>query len=251
MVHPPSAALRFPSATPASTTSPSSGEEAEDDDPEATRPESGTKKTCPQDVENVQAWEDVVTMSGEWEPKLEQTGRCDTQTDQYCCQPVSRPAKPFQKWMKTLHRRVQRQHEMLGYDGSLPLWLQETAGGETHDRGSAHRRLSSSDSSFAFVTAVKSASISVGGFSHLTRSRKTTVRSSRGPRTDRSSKASVTGPRDSEDGVCSEKQATLDSAVLERALRRRHVLEELITTEEGYIRDVRFLMNVCFSPDAI
>ncbi|KAK1239664.1 hypothetical protein MKX07_001118 [Trichoderma sp. CBMAI-0711] len=37
-------------------------------------------------------------------------------------------------------------------------------------------------------------------------------------------------------------QITIDAAI-ERSLQRRKVLEELISTEEGYIGDVRFLMN--------
>ena len=37
---------------------------------------------------------------------------------------------------------------------------------------------------------------------------------------------------------------TLDPAIMERSLQRRRILEELISTEESYIGDVRFLMNV-------
>jgi hypothetical protein len=36
----------------------------------------------------------------------------------------------------------------------------------------------------------------------------------------------------------------IDVAAIERSLQRRRILEELISTEEGYIGDVRFLMNV-------
>jgi hypothetical protein len=36
----------------------------------------------------------------------------------------------------------------------------------------------------------------------------------------------------------------MDQAVGERSLQRRRILEELIETEESYIGDVRFLMNV-------
>lgn len=198
--------------------------------------------------------EDVLGMSVEMGQELENTEyspRRETQADQ--CrrrQPMAPtpPAKPFQKWMRTLHKRVLRQQEMIGYDGSLPPWLPQSEHEDTHDRDSTHHRHSSSDSSFAFVTAVKSASVgSVTGLSLLTRSRQTTIRSSRGPRTDRSSRASVSGPRVSEDSFVPEKQAPVDPAVVERALKRRRILEELISTEEGYIGDLRFLMNVCFT----
>jgi hypothetical protein len=174
----------------------------------------------------------------------------DTQHDQYRrCQPIAPTplAKPFQKWMRTLHKRVLRQQEMMGYDGSHAPWLSQSEHEDIHARQSIHHRHSSSDSSFAFVTAVKSASVgSVTRLSLLTRSRQTTIRSSRGPRTDRSSRASVSGPRVSEDSFVPEKQAPVDPAVVERALKRRRILEELISTEESYIGDLRFLMNVCF-----
>ena len=168
----------------------------------------------------------------------------ETQPDQIRCQPRPRPAKPFQKWMKTLHKRVLRQHEMLGYDRSLAPWPSEASDRGSPSRGSAHHRHSSSDSSLAFVTAAKSASISMAGLSLLTRSRKTTIRSSRGPRTERSSRASVSGPRLSEESYSPETQAPVDPAVVERALQRRRILEELIGTEEAYVADVRFLINV-------
>lgn len=41
-----------------------------------------------------------------------------------------------------------------------------------------------------------------------------------------------------------ERPAPLDAAATQRALQRRQILEELVGTEESYIRDVRFLMNV-------
>jgi hypothetical protein len=36
----------------------------------------------------------------------------------------------------------------------------------------------------------------------------------------------------------------VDAATVERSLQRRRILEELISTEEGYIGDIRFLINV-------
>ncbi|KAJ6445632.1 membrane-associating domain-containing protein [Purpureocillium lavendulum] len=60
----------------------------------------------------------------------------------------------------------------------------------------------------------------------------------------RSSRASISGPRLSEESVMAEEGEALDTAALERALQRRRILDELISTEEGYIGDVRFLGNV-------
>ncbi|RYP74643.1 hypothetical protein DL771_002909 [Monosporascus sp. 5C6A] len=57
--------------------------------------------------------------------------------------------------------------------------------------------------------------------------------------------ASVSAPRYSEDSTCFEGSFfVLDPAVTERQLQRRRILEELISTEESYIGDVKFLMNV-------
>ena len=150
--------------------------------------------------------------------------------------------KPFQKWMKTLQRRAAHRHTI------VPT---ETASFAANGRGlrlprTLHARKSSSGSSTAFVTAMKSASVSLAGTSFVSRSRRNTTRSSRGhSRADRSSGASIAHPRLSTDSTSVERPAVMDQAVTERSLQRRRILEELIETEESYIGDVRFLMNVC------
>ncbi|KAK4230517.1 hypothetical protein QBC38DRAFT_507374 [Podospora fimiseda] len=152
--------------------------------------------------------------------------------------------KPFQRWIKTFQKRTMRRQEMSASDGDLTPGFFDSEGRTSMTWESSHHR-QSSDSSFGFVAAVKSASISLTNVSVFTRSRRNTLRSSRGhSRTDRSSRASVSGARLSEDSVCPERQMILDPAVMERSLQRRRILEELITTEESYIGDVRFLMNV-------
>jgi len=157
---------------------------------------------------------------------------------------VSESARPFQRWIKTFQKRAMRRQDLLECDGDLTPGFDGSEGRGSTAWESTHRR-QSSDSSLRFVAAVKSASISLASVSVLTRSRRNTLRSSRGQsRTDRSSRASVSGARLSEDSVGPERQIILDPAVLERALQRRRILEELISTEESYIGDVRFLMNV-------
>ena len=113
-------------------------------------------------------------------------------------------------------------------------------------RSTARHKKSSSGSSFGFVTAVKSASISLASFSVAPRSRKTGV-SSRHHRTDPSSKASNVG-RLSEDSSYIARGIVIDQAVMNRLLQRRRVLEEIINTEESYVADVKFLMNVSHFP---
>jgi hypothetical protein len=149
--------------------------------------------------------------------------------------------KPFNKWLKSLHRRAI-------IKSGAPC---EDLGDSVHSEGHGvsrslnypHHKQSSSGSSFGFVTAVKSASISLASFSMAPRSRRTAV-SSRHFRTDRSSKASNLGVRYSEESTYTNIGDIIDAAVTDRSLQRRHVLEELISTEEDYVADIRFLMNV-------
>lgn len=161
--------------------------------------------------------------------------------------PTPTHKKPFHKWMKTLQKRAAAcRHRVTGSDGDA---AQDTISYDGAHESPSQRRRSSSNSSLAFVTAAKTASISLIGTSLFTRSRRTTLLSSRGhSRTDRSSRASVSGARLSEDSTCIDRSFILDPVVTERSLQRRRVLEELISTEEGYIGDVRFLINVCGSP---
>ena len=162
------------------------------------------------------------------------------------------PEKPFQKWVKSLHRRANNPSRRLrGSRGVGP------SRGQFNDDdpysllpGRVHTK-SSSGSSFAFVSAVKSASIGLASISTRTKSRLGTMHSRDRSRTDRSSRLSVPPPRFSEDSaINSELVPPVDPAAVQRALQRRSILEELITTEENYIGDVRFLMNVsrCLSP---
>jgi len=173
-----------------------------------------------------------------------------------CCDspPSTKPSTPFHKWMRTLQKRAVRQREdvLRGWDRSLiPHHLDADGAGSSmwSDSGrQCHHRQSSSESSFRFVTTVKSASISLTSASVFSRSRRNTIRSSRGhSRTDRSSRASFSAARVSEDSFYHERQTLMDPAATERSLQRRRILEEMISTEESYIGDVRFLMNVCYT----
>ncbi|KAF4334632.1 hypothetical protein FBEOM_11520 [Fusarium beomiforme] len=98
------------------------------------------------------------------------------------------------------------------------------------------------------LTSGRSIAKLVAGFrlqasaSAISRSRRHDRRSRCRSRTERSSRASLSAPRVSEDSVPFEK-ARVDVAALQRSLRRRQILEELISTEEGYIGDVRFLVH--------
>ncbi|KAK4062634.1 uncharacterized protein Triagg1_9875 [Trichoderma aggressivum f. europaeum] len=154
---------------------------------------------------------------------------------------------PFHKWMRTIHRRAQ--HRPTRSDESFGS-LRPSFDPDVHSRTAhwrrTHHRQSSSESSFAFVSAVRSASTSLASVSVsvVARSRRNAPRSQGFSTTERSSRASISGPRASEDSGLRENQSLANLAAMERSLQRRRVLEELISTEEGYIGDIRFLMNV-------
>ncbi|KAL7790409.1 hypothetical protein V8C37DRAFT_410816 [Trichoderma ceciliae] len=156
-----------------------------------------------------------------------------------------KPQGPFHKWMRTIHRRAQHRHALSdGSINSLRPPFESDVHGHTANWRRSHHRQSSSGSSFAFVSAVRSASASLASVSAVARSRRNTARSQGFSTTERSSRASISGPRASEDSGFLENHSLADLAAMERSLQRRKVLEELISTEEGYIGDIRFLMNV-------
>lgn len=159
---------------------------------------------------------------------------------------VSEPTQtPFHKWMRTLRRRAGRRQCSNTIDEMLFRSVSVDNLHGTANNGAHHHRQSSSGSSFGFVEAVKTASVSLASGSVFARSRRNSMRSSRTQtHTDRSSRASMSSNRCSEDSVGLDKPQLMDKAAVERSLQRRRILEELISTEEGYIGDVRFLMNV-------
>ena len=148
---------------------------------------------------------------------------------------------PFNRWVKKLEKRAAGRRKTVSCDVDGSALERELFDSPAPKERSIHKK-SSSGSSFGFVTAVKSASISLASFSVAPRSRRTGL-SSRYQRTDRSSKASQ-GGRHSEDSSFLARGAVMDQAVTTRLLQRRRVLEEMISTEESYIADVKFLAHV-------
>lgn len=150
--------------------------------------------------------------------------------------------RPFNKWMRTLQRRAKAtaRGQTVSREPSGYASEKDYVGALGNNCYSSHKK-SSSGSSFGFVTAVKSASISLASFSVAPRSRRTGI-SSRQQKTDLSSKASNRG-RLSEDSSYISKALVIDQAITNRLVQRRRIIEELITTEESYVADVKFLMT--------
>jgi hypothetical protein len=151
--------------------------------------------------------------------------------------------QPFNKWMKNLQKRATGKRKTVSCDLDGSTLERELFDSPSFQRRSTHKK-SSSGSSSGFVTTVKSATVSLASISIAPRSRRTGV-SSRHQGTDRSSKASNVG-RLSEDSSYIARGIVVDQAVGNRLLQRRRLLEEIISTEESYVADVKFLMNVCF-----
>ncbi|KAF5722137.1 hypothetical protein FMUND_3157 [Fusarium mundagurra] len=151
--------------------------------------------------------------------------------------------KPFSRWMKSLHRRVsQRDHGSIWSPDTGWENLECSGTYQRSIRRRLSRRLSSSGSSLGFIEAVQSASISIASASAISRSHQHHRLSHCRSRTERSSRASLSAPRFSEDSTPFEK-ASIDVAAVQRSLRRRQIIEELINTEESYIGDIRFLIH--------
>ncbi|RDW84977.1 Dbl-containing protein [Coleophoma cylindrospora] len=155
--------------------------------------------------------------------------------------PLASAAPPFNKWLKTLHKNGHRRRKTSSSDDPKTTINGRVAVTAAMFDGRRGHKKSSSGSSLGFVTAVKSASISLASFSLAPRSRATAR--SRHNRTDRSSRASNVG-RFSEDDSYLEHSLVIDQEVTNRLLQRRRVLEEIISTEEAYVADIKFLMNV-------
>ena len=154
--------------------------------------------------------------------------------------PAQHAVRPFHKWMRHLHRRARPLDLDDGLDWAAPF-------PESTDSGvgsSFLHRKTSSNSSFDLIGGVKSASVSLASASVVTRKKRQNGRTSFYARTERSSRASLSVPRCSEDSTYLEGPSMVDPAVMERLLQRRRILEELISTEESYIGDVKFLSHV-------
>ena len=148
---------------------------------------------------------------------------------------------PFNRWVKKLERRAAGRRQTVSCDANGSALKKERSNSPPPREKLIHKK-SSYGSSFGFVTAVKSASISLASLSIAPHSRRTGI-SSRHQRTDRSSKASQ-GGRHSEDSSSFARGVVVDQGVTTRLLQRRRVLEELISTEESYVADVKFLAHV-------
>ena len=108
-------------------------------------------------------------------------------------------------------------------------------GTQHHEGGWKHHKKQSSNASSGFVHTVKTASLSNASFSLLPLSL----------RIGRSTDSSVTFGSHLRRSIDSDRPATtssLDEAAYRRAIKRSQILGELISTEEGYVADLKALI---------
>ena len=154
---------------------------------------------------------------------------------------------PFRRWVDTIHRKKIHRHQTLRLREdrwSLDDFDEAPVRNTVLLQSPVNRRhrKSTSWASSGFVTAVKSASMSLATLSVAPHSRKargsTLIRSS-----NRSSRVSRSFNRPSLDGA-SVSGPIIDEASRERAIKRRWTLEELVDSEESYVADLKVLVNV-------
>lgn len=157
-------------------------------------------------------------------------------------------ALPFKRWISTLRRRnLQKRKGLTTRDERWPIDSPspEQADHDDHEPATkhqaGHQKSLSDGSSLAFITKVKSTTITMASSSIAPLSRKGT-RVERLRRENRSS--GFSDPRGSMDSVRSRLEPIVDEDVWHRSIQRRKTLEEIIASEEGYIGDMKALIDV-------
>ena len=158
-------------------------------------------------------------------------------------------AHPFRRWVSTLRRRNVRLRQPLRSDNqrfALDDFDERSHTPPARLRPGKHRKSSSS----GFVTAMKSATASL-------------ITMSAAPQTWRPRHSSVMRRSNRSSGIstrfnrCSMEDRpfqveVVDEASKHRASQRREIIDEIISSEEGYVTDLKVLVNAsrgCFNSD--
>lgn len=155
--------------------------------------------------------------------------------------PDNASTAPFRRWLSTLRRRKAKNNSLTAETFTRPSTSATSLSPTSNFAVRQHRKSESWTSSFDFVTTVKSATVTLASFNIGTPSRSGT-RKSGGSRRWHESRGSDF--RRSIDGGTPSLGFLLDEAAQQRSKKRREKLEELITTEESYLADLKALSNV-------
>jgi hypothetical protein len=146
---------------------------------------------------------------------------------------------PFSRWIKTLRKRSLHRSNILQVSGER--WTLDDSDlpprTPQHQLGfqSNHRKTPSTVSSLAFITAVKSASITLASLSIHPKSRRSMQTAYWQEHQQ---------PRGSIDSMAASTVPLIDDNTWARSVQRRRIIEEIVTSEESYIRDMKTLINV-------
>jgi len=158
-------------------------------------------------------------------------------------------AVPFKRWISTLRRRnLQRKK---GLTPRIERWSLDDSDVDTPPKtehrvpSSGHRKSGSLTSSLAFVVGIKSASITLASTSVAPRSGK----GGRGSHLRNGNRSSgFSDARVSMDSATPSLGPIMDEEAWLRSLQRRRILEELISSEESYLGDMKVLVGVSDNP---
>lgn len=153
---------------------------------------------------------------------------------------------PFKRWMSTLRKRhAGRRKDRTEHLHRWSADLMDSDPGKLlpppHAPESLRRKSESMSSSLGFVTTVKSATITLASTSVAHRSQKGSAPIKLRIE-NRSSNFSET--RISTDSNSASLGPIIDEGAWLRSIQRRKILEELISSEESYIGDLKILINV-------
>jgi hypothetical protein len=116
-------------------------------------------------------------------------------------------------------------------------WL-KAPGQYLEPKGQCHRQSPSSNASTAFLAAVRTASITMTSLSLYPVSRQS-LRTSR----HRRSGSQQDAGRTSFDSIAPSAGQLADDATCTRSLQRHRIVEEMVSSEESYVRDLKTLSN--------
>lgn len=170
---------------------------------------------------------------------------CDEQGDRQIDAKEASTPQTFRRWMSTLRRRhLHRRRDPITDSPSVAVATTDDDAFLSPPSGpiaEATRSLSDSlSSSMGCVTAIKSASVTVASASIAPRSDASALadKSRTGKRSSYYSEA-----RKSTESAGGALSTVIDESAWLRSAQRRKVVEELIATEEGYIADLKVLIN--------
>ena len=153
------------------------------------------------------------------------------------------PHRGLRRWMSVLRRKHVKDRHTVNPDVFQEMVEEDQEPLQRILASEQSQKRSSSLSSGGLVSVVKSASAGIVNHGWGLSSRKNGV-ASRRQSGARSSEASNPRVRASEDSGRGQLAPVYDEAVWQRAVQRRRILEELISSEESYIADMKILVNV-------